>query len=66
MGLQISKASKPVIAAEDDRSTCDVIQAEGYRFSSGAYTLPDEPGMGIQVVEDVYRMKCAGQETVVT
>jgi L-alanine-DL-glutamate epimerase-like enolase superfamily enzyme len=66
MGLQISKALQSVIAAEDDRSTCDVIQAEGYSFSNGYYTLPDEPGMGIRVDAKVYREKCLSNETVVS
>jgi D-galactarolactone cycloisomerase len=65
MGLQIGKAVKSIIAAEDDRSTCDVILAEGYRFSNGYYTLPDEPGMGIRVNAKVYRDKCLAKEIVV-
>lgn len=65
MGLQIAKAVKSIIAAEDDRSTCDVILADGYRFSNGYYTLPDEPGMGIRVDAKVYRDKCQAKEIVV-
>jgi L-alanine-DL-glutamate epimerase-like enolase superfamily enzyme len=65
MGLQISKAITNAIAAEDDRSTCDVILAEGYRFSNGSYTLPEEPGIGIRVDAKIYAEKCQARETVV-
>jgi L-alanine-DL-glutamate epimerase-like enolase superfamily enzyme len=65
MCLQIGRAMKSIIAAEDDRSTCDVISAEGYRFSNGYYTIPDEPGMGIRVDAKVYREKCQAKEIVV-
>ena len=57
MGLHLAKAAKSVIAAEDDRSTCDVIVAEGYSFRDGEYTVSDRPGLGIRVDEDVYRLK---------
>jgi len=65
MGLQIAKASKTVVAAEDDRSTCDVIQAEGYEFRAGMYTVSDAPGLGIAVDEKVYAAKYKSAETVI-
>lgn len=65
MGLHIAKAVKAITAAEDDRSTCDVIQADGYEFRSGSYTVPDKPGMSISVDEKVYAAKCAGREKVI-
>jgi D-galactarolactone cycloisomerase len=66
MSLQLAKAAKPVVLAEDDRSTCDVISAEGYAFRKGHYTVPDDPGMGIRVIEPVYKQKYQAQETVVS
>jgi len=57
MGLQLSKAARNVVAAEDDRSTCDVIVAEGYEFRNGFYTVPEKPGLSIKVDEAVYRQK---------
>jgi L-alanine-DL-glutamate epimerase-like enolase superfamily enzyme len=65
MGLHLSKAVKEVPAAEDDRSTCDVVTAEGYEFRAGSYTLPDKPGLSIHVNEDVYQLKCKAAEVVI-
>lgn len=65
MGLHLAKAVQSVIAAEDDRSTCDVIEAEGYEFRGGHYTVSEAPGLGIRVNEKVYREKYQGAERVV-
>ena len=66
MGLHLSKAVKSVTAAEDDRSTCDTIIADGYVFKSGSYTLPDTFGLGIRLSEAVYKEKYRSKEIVVT
>lgn len=66
MGLHIAKTVKEVTAAEDDRSTCDVIQAVGYEFHQGYYTVSDSPGLGLTVRHDIYREKCAASETVIS
>jgi L-alanine-DL-glutamate epimerase-like enolase superfamily enzyme len=65
MGLHLAKATPGVIAAEDDRSTCDVLDIEGYSFRDGLYTVSDSPGLGIAVNEAVYAQKCKPRETVV-
>lgn len=65
MGLHLSKAVKAVPAAEDDRSTCDVVIAEGYEFRGGSYALPEKPGLSIRVNEEVYRLKCKAAEVAV-
>ena len=57
MGLHLAKAVKSVTAAEDDRSTCDLILAEGYEFRDGYYTVSDAPGLGIRIDERLYRQK---------
>lgn len=66
MGLHLAKAVKNVAAAEDDRSTCDAIIAEGYQFRNGRYTVPDAPGLGIRVDESVYNGKYRAKEMVVS
>jgi len=66
MGLHIAKAARSIPGAEDDRSTCDVLHAEGYDFRNGYYTVSSAPGLGIRVDEAVYRMKCKDRETVVS
>jgi D-galactarolactone cycloisomerase len=65
MGLQMARAVKSIPAAEDDRSTCDVVVAEGYEFRDGLYRVPDAPGLGLRVDEKVYRDKCKAVETVI-
>jgi L-alanine-DL-glutamate epimerase-like enolase superfamily enzyme len=66
MGLHLAKAVPNVIAAEDDRSTCDLIVAEGYEFRNGTYSVPERPGLSIRVNEDVYKLKCKSGETLIT
>ncbi len=66
MGLHLAKAIRSIPAAEDDRSTCDVVIGEGYEFKSGCYTVSDAPGLGIHVDEEVYKRKSQPQEIVVT
>jgi D-galactarolactone cycloisomerase len=65
MSLHVAKAVRAVPAAEDDRSTCDVLIPDGYEFHGGAYTVPDKPGLSIRVDEQVYRLKCKPSEVVV-
>ena len=65
LALQFARAVKCVMGAEDDRSTCDAIIAEGYEFRDGTYTVPDGPGLSLRVDEAVYRLKCKGRETVI-
>lgn len=66
MGLQLAKAVKAVPAAEDDRSTCDVLLPDGYEFRGGSYQVPDKPGLSLRIDEDVYRLKCKQSEVVVS
>jgi L-alanine-DL-glutamate epimerase-like enolase superfamily enzyme len=66
MGLQLAKAVPAVAAAEDDRSTCDVLIPDGYEFRGGSYAVPDKPGLSVRVDEEVYRRKCKPSEVVVS
>lgn len=66
MGLHIAKAVRAIPAAEDDRSTCDVLIAEGYHFSAGHYTVPDSPGLSLRIDESVYSAKYKSKETVIS
>jgi len=66
MGLHLAKGARAVTAAEDDRSTCDAIVAEGYTFTNGHYTVSDAPGLGIRVNEQVYGEKYRAKEVVLS
>lgn len=65
MGLHLAKAVENVPAAEDDRSTCDAIIAEGYSFSKGLYTVSDAPGLGLRINQEAYNSKYRAKEVVV-
>ncbi len=65
MGLHLAKAIENVSAAEDDRSTCDAIIAEGYSFSKGFCTVSDAPGLGIRINQETYTRKYRAKEVVV-
>lgn len=65
MSLHLARAVKNAVAAEDERSRCDVILEDGYRFEGGFYTVPDSPGLGIRVDEEVYQEKYQAGEVVV-
>jgi L-alanine-DL-glutamate epimerase-like enolase superfamily enzyme len=65
MGLHLAKAVSIVSAAEDDRSTCDAIVANGYEFREGFYSVSSEPGLGIEVNEEVYAQKYVKDEIIV-
>jgi D-galactarolactone cycloisomerase len=66
MGLHLAKSVRSVNAAEDDRSTCDVLIAEGYEFRQGSYTVSNAPGLGIRVDEKSYNEKYRTKEMVVS
>lgn len=62
MGLQFCKAVQAAGGAEDDRSRCDVVQAEGYEFQDGLFSVGNAPGLGLSIDEKLYEMKCRKAE----
>lgn len=66
MGVQLSAACKAVTAAEDDRSTFDVLILDGYEFRNGQYRVPDSPGMSIHIDEATYRRRYASREEIIS
>jgi D-galactarolactone cycloisomerase len=66
MGLHFAKSNKAAILAENDRSQCDAIVAEGYTFRNGSYAVSDAPGLGIRIYENVYTQKYKSREVVIT
>ena len=65
MSLHLAKTQKNIMGAEDDRSTCAALTARGYEFKDGAYTVSDEPGLGLEVNEDLYEAPAFPAKTVV-
>ena len=66
MGLHLAKAVKAVTAAEDDRSQCDVLIANGYEFRDGTWSVPDSPGLSLRIDEQLYNLKCKPAEVVIS
>jgi L-alanine-DL-glutamate epimerase-like enolase superfamily enzyme len=66
MGLHLARAVKSVPAAEDDRSICDVVVADGYEFRDGYYSVPEKPGLSLAVDKKLYEMKCSKSEVVLS
>jgi len=62
MGLHTAKAIRAIPCAEDDRSQCDVLDAEGYEFKDGLVRVGDAPGFGLHVNEKLYDLKCRKAE----
>jgi L-rhamnonate dehydratase len=65
MSLHLAKSVAGAVAAEDDRSTCDALTAEGYEFRDGSCTVSRQPGLSVWVNEKVYREKYQSREIVV-
>ncbi len=65
MSLHLAKTQESIAGAEDDRSTCPAITARGYDFRDGAYTVSDEPGLGIAVNEEFYEAPPFPAQTVI-
>ena len=65
MGLHLAKAVKGVAAAEDDRSTCEVIVPSGYTLGKATQKPSNEPGLGIQIDPKAYERECRPSEITV-
>ncbi|MSV27436.1 MAG: mandelate racemase/muconate lactonizing enzyme family protein [Bryobacterales bacterium] len=66
MGLHFAKVVANAPIAEDDRSSCDAVIAEGYSFAGGSYTVSELPGLGLRVDEEVYARNYRSKETVIS
>ncbi len=65
MALHLAKAVKAVAAAEDDRSTCDVIVPRGYTLGKARQAPSNQPGLGIQIDAKVYEAQCKPNELII-
>lgn len=65
MSLHLAKTQKNIVAAEDDRSKCAALTVSGYEFKDGAYSVSDEPGLGLRVNEGLYEAPEFPAKTVV-
>lgn len=65
MSLHLAKTQKNIAAAEDDRSACPALEARGYEFRDGHYTVSDQPGLGLQVRADYFEAPDFPGQTVI-
>lgn len=65
MSLHLAKTDPNIAGAEDDRSNCPALTSKGYEFRDGAYTVSEEPGLGIAVSESFYETPGFPGETVI-
>ena len=64
--IQFGAVTPSFVIAEDSTLQFDLYIDRGYRFEGGAYAVPDEPGLGVEVDRDVYARRYAPNETVLT
>src|SRR5581483_2800091 len=62
MAMHLSRAVEAIPMVESDRSTCDVLVADGFTLSNGKMEMPSKPGLGIGIDEQVYAAKCKPTE----
>ena len=62
LSLQFGKTIPHFLYGEVATLTSDVVDTSGYVFSDGAFSVPDTPGLGLHLNEDVYAARYAGTE----
>jgi len=63
--IQFAAVTPSFVIAEDSTLRFDVYRDPGYRFENGAYTVPDSPGLGVDIDRELYARKYASIETVI-
>ena len=62
--IQFGVATPSVLIAEDPTLKFDVYDTPGYRFENGAYSVPESPGLGVEIDQDLYARRYASSEAV--
>ncbi len=62
LSLQFGKTIPHFLYGEVATLTSDVIDTSGYRLKDGMFTVPDSPGLGLELHEKVYAERYAGRE----
>jgi D-galactarolactone cycloisomerase len=66
MQLVFARGVSNVLMAEEDRSASDLFDTSAFTFKEGRIRVPDLPGCGILLREDVFKRKYQPEEWVVT
>ncbi len=62
LSLQFGKTIPHFLYGEVATLNSDVIDTSGYRLNGGRFTVPDSPGLGLELDEKVYEQRYAGRE----
>ena len=54
MELHMGRAIDNFYMAENDPLECDMLLAEGYAIEDGHATVPDSPGLGLALDEEIF------------
>jgi len=60
--LIFGAASETFISIEDERSAPSVYRPDAFTFENGSYAVAEAPGLGLQVDEEVFQRRYAGNE----
>ena len=63
--IQFAAVTPGFVIAEDSTLRFDVYRDNGYRFENGAYAVPDSPGLGVDIDQELYARKYALSETLI-
>ena len=61
MQLHVGRAIKNFYGAEHDPLSTSVLRADGYSIEDGAATVPDAPGFGLAIDEEVFARECRSE-----
>lgn len=62
LSLQFAKTIPHFLYGEVATLTSDVIDTSAYGFTDGTFTVPENPGLGLELNQDVYQTRYAGNE----
>ncbi|RKU38333.1 hypothetical protein C6495_00185, partial [Candidatus Poribacteria bacterium] len=62
LSLQFGKTIPHFLYGEVATLTSDVVDTSGFGFKDGFFTVPETPGLGLELNEDVYAERYAGKE----
>jgi L-alanine-DL-glutamate epimerase-like enolase superfamily enzyme len=57
----VGRAIKNFYGAEHDPLSTGVLRADGYSIEDGTATVPDAPGFGLAIDEEVFARECRSE-----
>lgn len=64
--IQFGAVTERFVIAEDSTLNFDLYQVAGYKFENGCYRVPEAPGLGIHIDEELYSRVYKQHESVVS